>query len=79
MQQAYVVTATVTDDHTLALDEALPLQGGRVRVIVEVLERAEMSDHARFMAEMREKQRQRGHVPRSREEVDVYLSAERGS
>ena len=35
MHQAYVVTGTLTDDHTLALDEALPLQGGRVRVVVD--------------------------------------------
>ncbi len=79
MQQAYIVTGTLTDDHTLALDEALPLKGGRVRVVVEVLERSEASDHARFMDEMRERQRRRGHVPRTREEVDTFLSAERNS
>jgi hypothetical protein len=39
MQQAYVVTGSGLDDQTLQLDEALPIRGARVRVVVELLPR----------------------------------------
>jgi len=57
----------------------LPLKGGPVRVVVEALGEPQVGDHARFMAEMRERQRQRGHVPRTTEEVDASLKAERAN
>jgi hypothetical protein len=79
MQQAFIVTGSLVDERTVTLDEALPLSGGKVRVVVEMITPPEPADHARFMAELRERQRQRGHVPRTREEVDATLRAERES
>ncbi len=35
IHNAYVVTGTLTDEHTVTLDEALPLAPTRVRVVVE--------------------------------------------
>jgi hypothetical protein len=80
MQQAYVVMGSLSGGRVVELDEALPVGHGKVRVIVEVLAPpAPPTPHDEFMAQLRERQRQRGHVPRTREEVDAYLKAERES
>ncbi len=79
METAYIVTGTLTDEHTVKLDEALPLAQGRVRLSVEPLpaEPPAKRTHAEVIAEIRERQRARGHQPRSREEIDAYIQAER--
>ncbi len=41
MQEAYVVTGSLTDRRTITLDEPVPLAGGKVRVIVQAAEHAE--------------------------------------
>jgi hypothetical protein len=79
MQTAYIVTGSVTDPRTLHLDEPLPLLGGKVRLVVEVVEESRKMSYDQFMAWLRERQKARGHVPRTREEVDAYLKAERDS
>lgn len=79
MQQAYILTGHLTDDRTLALDESLPIKSGRVRVVLEVIHDTPANDYARFMAELRERQQKRGHIARSREEVDAALRIERES
>ena len=77
--RAYVLTGTVTDGRTVALDDALPLASSRVRVIVEPLEAMSHRSYATVLAEIRQRQRQRSHRPPSREQVDAHLAAERAS
>ena len=81
MEQAYVVTASLTDGKHLALDETIPLASGKVRVVVEPLpaERQVARDLASFERTLRERQAARGHVPPTKQEVDAYLNAERDS
>ena len=81
METAYIVTGTLTDEHTVTLDEALPLSQGKVRLSVEPLPTTQSPKrtHAEVIAEIRERQRARGHQPRTREEIDAYLQAERDS
>ena len=80
MQQAYVVTGSLSSGRVVELDEALPVTVAKVRVTVEVLEiPPPPPPHAEFMAKMHEEQRKRGFVPPTREEVDAYLKAERES
>jgi hypothetical protein len=79
MQNAYIVTGTVRDRQTITLDEALPADAIRVRLVIEVLPQKPKVSIEEFEKELRERQRQRGHVPRTREEIDAYLQAERDS
>ena len=37
MPKSYIVTGTITDSHTVILDEELPLGPTRVRLVVEPL------------------------------------------
>jgi hypothetical protein len=81
VQNAYVVTGTMTDKRTIVLDETIPVISGRVRLIVEP-EAAPPNakrPYEEVMAEIRERQRLRGFQPRTKEEVDAYLQAERDS
>ncbi|MCI0441224.1 MAG: hypothetical protein L0177_19150 [Chloroflexi bacterium] len=73
------MTGKLTDARTVALDEALPLGNVKVRLIVEPLISARPRPYLEVMEEIRRRQRERGHVPPSREEVDAYLNAERDS
>ena len=79
MHNAYIVTGTLTDAHTVTLDEALPLTPMKVRLVVEPLAPASQRPYQEVIAEIRERQRARGHQPLTREEVDNYLRAERDS
>jgi len=80
MNKARVVTGTLTDERTLVLDEPLgedkPL---RVRVTIEPLAEAKQNKFETVMAEIRQRQLARGHVPPTKSEVDEYLRAERES
>lgn len=80
METAYIVTGTLTDCNTVTLDESLPLTTTKVRLSVEPLPVQPVKrTHAEVIAEIRERQRARGHQPRTREEIDAYLDAERNS
>lgn len=79
MQNAYVVTGTLTDEHTVTLDEALPLTPMKVRLVVEPLPPVPQRSYHEVMADIRREQQARGFKPPSREEVDAYLQAERDS
>jgi hypothetical protein len=79
MHQTFVVTGTVTDPRTVTLDEPLPMGGAKVRVTIEPLEGTRQRTHQEVMEEIYERQRLRGHVPPTREEVDAYLREERDS
>lgn len=78
MAQTYVVTGTLTDGHTVRLDEALPAVEGKVRVTVEMIEaRRPKQALNEYLADLRARHAARGHVPRSREDVDASVRAER--
>ena len=81
MNSKYVVTGTMTDKQTIVLDEVLPIASGRVRIVVEpeVGPPVAKRPYDEVMADIRERQRLRGYVPRTREEVDAYLQEERDS
>jgi hypothetical protein len=74
----YVVTGTIADEHTVSLDEPLPISQGKVRVVVEPITVPQRS-YMEVVETIRERQRLRGHQPPTKEEVDAYLQAERDS
>jgi hypothetical protein len=79
LQQAYVVTGSVTDSRTIRLDEPIPVSHGKVRIIVELADRPGKMSHEEFLSWLHQRQEARGHVPRNREDVDVALRSERES
>jgi hypothetical protein len=79
MSTAYVTTGTLIDDRTVTLDERLPLATRRLRLVVAPLPSAGVRPYAEVVAGIRARQRDRGHLPPSRREVDGYLNAERDS
>lgn len=79
MQKSYVVTGTLTDNRTVALDEALPLTTTKVRVVVEPVPAQRQRPFAEVIAEIRTSQAARGYQPPTAEEVDAYIRAERES
>ena len=81
MQTAYIITGTLNDDQTVTLDETLPLKPMKVRLSIEPLAPAHPHPrpHDEVIAEIWARQKARGHVPRTREEVDAELQAERDS
>jgi hypothetical protein len=79
MAKSYVLTGTIRDDQTVVLDEPLPLKSGRVRLTLESLRPEPRKSYREVLAEIRRRQRARGHQPRSREEIDAYLASERES
>ncbi|MCL4204645.1 MAG: hypothetical protein KJ000_19330 [Pirellulaceae bacterium] len=74
----YVVTGTIADEHTVALDEPLPISQGKVRLVVEPITVPQRS-YMEVMETIRERQRLRGHRPPTKEEVDAYIQGERNS
>jgi len=77
METAYIVTGTLIDEHTVKLDEALPLAQGKVRLSVEPLAPAPNCSHDEVIVEIWARQNARGHQPRTREEIDAYIQDER--
>lgn len=74
-----MVTGSLSDSRTSGLDEPIPLSGGQVRVIVEFAEAASKPSHDKFLTWLQERHEARSHVPRTRDEVDASLRAERES
>lgn len=79
MAKPYVLTGTLRDELTVDLDEALPLKSGRVRLILESVGPEPQKSYLEVLADIRRRQRARGHQPRTREEVDACLASERES
>jgi hypothetical protein len=77
MQNAYIVTGSLIDAHTVTLDEALPLTPVKVRLAVEPLETKSRRSYHEVMAEIRQRQQARGHQPPTREAVDTYDASAR--
>lgn len=79
MHKVYIVTGTLTDDHTVTLDEALPLKSAKARLIVQPLDGESQQPYQEVMAEIRRRQQARGYLPATQEEVGAYLQTERDS
>jgi hypothetical protein len=79
MAETYVVTGTLTNAQTVALDEALPLAPTKVRVVVEPLPAGPLRAYLDVVAGIRARQQQRGYQPRSRAAVDAALDHERAT
>ncbi len=79
MVSPYVVTGTLSNGRVVELDEALPLADAKVRVSIEPLPAGKVRPLREVVAEIRERQRQRGYVAPSREEIDRFLEEERES
>ena len=79
MSQTFEVNGEMTDSRHVKLDEAIPLSQGKVRVIVEPVAATAKPDLKEFLEQMWEAQRRRGHVPRTKEQIDADLNAERDS
>lgn len=52
---------------------------GKVRMVVEELSNELKPDLPTFERMLRDRQAERGHVPRTKEKIDAYLNAERAS
>ncbi len=79
MLNAYIVTGTLTDAYTVTLDEAIPLTPVKVRLVVEPIELKSQRPYQEVIAEIRERQRARGHQPPTKEDIATYLQEERES
>jgi hypothetical protein len=79
MQNAYIVTGRLTDMRTVTLDEALPLESAKVRLVVEPLSPTLPRPYREVMAHIRQRQQARGHQPPLPEEIHAYLQSERES
>lgn len=79
MQNAYIVTGTLTTERTVTLDEALPLTATKVRLVVEPIGPTVQRSYQEILSAIRTRQKARGHQPPTAAEVDSYLQAERNS
>jgi hypothetical protein len=74
-----MVTGTLTDQRTVALDEALPIVSSKVRVVVEPIMSPSSRTYQEVLADIRARQDHRGFRAATLEEVDRALAAERES
>ncbi len=72
----YELTGTLKDGNTLVLDETLRIAEGKVRVTVQVEPEPTLTE---YLEALHARQAARGHVPRTREEIDASLREERES
>jgi hypothetical protein len=68
---------TLQADGTLLLDEKPNLPPGRVRVTVQPVLDITQTDIWQYVERIWAEQRARGHVPRSKEEIDADIAASR--
>ena len=74
MNATYVMTGTLTDGVKLLLDEAPPIPEGKVQVTVQaVVSDSPKQSLLEYLEDLRKRQVARGHVPRSREEIDAQI------
>ncbi len=74
---AIEVQGTLREDGTLVLDHKPNLPPGRVKVTVEPVPDYKQTEIWQFFERLWAEQRARGHVPRTREEIDAELEAAR--
>ena len=74
MNATYVMTGMLKDGVQLLLDEAPPLQEANMEATVPpVLSDTPKQSLQEFLANLQTRQVARGHVPRSREEIDAQI------
>jgi hypothetical protein len=74
---AVEIQGTLREDGTLVLDEKPKLPPGRVKVTVESAPDYKQTEIWQFFERLWAEQRARGHIPRTREEIDAELEAAR--
>ena len=80
MSNSQVVIGTLTSETTILLDSPMSVRSSRVRLTVEPLESPEPRQSLNdFLVDLRRRQSSRGHTPRTAEEIQEHLSAERAS
>jgi hypothetical protein len=75
--KAIEIQGTLGQDGTLVLDQKPDLPPGRVKVIIEPVPDLEQTEIWQFFERLWAQQRARGHVPRTKEEIDAELEAAR--
>ena len=71
------VQGILREDGTLVLDDKPNLPPGRVKVTVEQVPDYKETEIWQFFERLWAEQRERGHVPRTREEIDAELETAR--
>ena len=80
MAKPEIVTGTLIDDHTVALDKPLSLKSMKVRIAIEPLEEKQPRRYRpEVVSKIYAAQAARGYRPPSREEVDQRIEADRDS
>ncbi|MBX3399635.1 MAG: hypothetical protein KF873_12905 [Gemmataceae bacterium] len=77
MSANYTATGTLVDGRTVTLDEPIPLESGRVKVIVESIPVEQFRTIEDFLEALQKRRDARGYVPRTREEIDRAMQEER--
>jgi hypothetical protein len=73
------VTGRLTDSRTVTLDEELPLNSMKVRLIIEPVAPLAKQPYLEVMADIRRRQQARGYEPSSPDDIARYLKEERES
>jgi hypothetical protein len=80
MGKTEIVTGTLVDDHTVALDKPVDLRPMKVRVAIEPLDdKPRRLYRPEVISKIYATQATRGYRPPSREEVDRRIQSERDS
>lgn len=80
MGKPEIVTGTLIDDRTVALDKPLRLRPMKVRVVIEPLDEKHPRPYRpEIISQIHAAQAARGYRPPSREEVDRRIQSERES
>ncbi len=79
MKSSYVRTGRLVSPNQVHLDESLPLEGSAVRVTVELIENHELKSVSDVLAQIRQRQHERGFIPPSVADIDKYVTDERNS
>ncbi len=79
MNNAYIVTGTLINEYTVTLDEALPIELDKVRLLVEPVSPLPQQTYQDVITAIRKRQQTRGYQPPTRQEIEAYLKAERDS
>jgi hypothetical protein len=71
------IQGTLREDGTLLLDKKPNLPPGRVKVTVEPVPDYQQTEIWQFFERLWAEQRAKGHIPRTREEIDAEVEAAR--
>ncbi len=80
MLEHYTVTGALSNERTIILDQPIPLLASNVRVTVVIL--AETQPQSQFLVKLEaihQVLRASGYQPRTKEQVDAQIQAERES